>query len=195
MGGLFELNQSIDTGLFCCRVINHQHHYRNFKHYYIDHVSVYWANAFPQLPAWRVTRHASYQRFIEWIPQTLMPLCVYLKQCFGAGTGISFIDSTCLKVCWAGDPPSSHNRRISGHKVFKNLAARGKTSVDWFFGFKLHLVANENGELLNITLTPGNIDDRKPVPKLVSSLWLSPLNSVKCSDSYILHSSSIWTFI
>ena len=149
----------------------HQHHYRNFKHYYIDHVSVYWANAFPQLPALRVTRHASYQRFIEWIPQTLMPLCVYLKQCFGACTGISFIDSTCLKVCWAGDPPSSHNRRISGHKVFKNLAARGKTSVDWFFGFKLHLVANENGELLNITLTPGNIDDRKPFPDLVSSLF------------------------
>ena len=133
----------------------HQHHYRNFKHYYIDHVSVYWADAFPQLP--------SYQRFIEWIPQTLIPLCVYLKQCFGACTGISFIDSTCLKVC--------HNRRISGHRVFKYIAARGKTSVDWFFGFKLHLVANENGELLNIMLTPGNIDDRQPVPDLVSSLF------------------------
>ena len=157
----------------------HQHHYRNFKHYYLDHVSVYWANAFPGLP--------SYHRFVEWIPQTLMPLCVYLKQCFGDCTGISFIDSTCLKACWAGDPPSSHNRRISGHRVFKNLAARGKTSVDWFFGFclvapsrtghpsevrrKLHLVVNENGELLNITLTPGNTDDRKPVPDLVSSLF------------------------
>jgi Transposase DDE domain len=118
----------------------------------------------------------SYQRFVEWIPQTLLPLCVYLNQCFGACTGISclvalfmsgnptsshrFIDSTCLKVC--------HNRRISRHKVFKNLAARGKTSVDWFFGFKLHFVVNENGELLNITLTSGNADDRKPVPDLVS---------------------------
>jgi transposase len=133
----------------------HQHHYRNFKHYYLDHVSVYWADAFPGLP--------SYGRFIEWMPQTMLPLCVYLKQCFGTCTGISFIDSTCLKVC--------HNRRISGHKVFKNLAARGKTSVDWFFGFKLHLVVNENGELLNMTLTPGNTDDRKPVPELVSSLF------------------------
>jgi hypothetical protein len=133
----------------------HQHHYRNFKHYYLDHVSVYWSQAFPRLP--------SYGRFVEWIPQTILPLCVYLKRCFGACTGISFIDSTCLKVC--------HNRRISGHKVFKNFAARGKTSVDWFFGFKLHLVVNENGELLNMTLTPGNTDDRKPVPDLISSLF------------------------
>jgi len=64
-----------------------------------------------------------------------------------------------------------HNRRISGHRVFKHLAARGKTFVDWFFGFKLHLVVNEQGELLNITLTPGNTDDRKPVPDWVSSLF------------------------
>ena len=64
-----------------------------------------------------------------------------------------------------------HNRRISGHRVLKHLAARGKTSVDWFFGFKLHLVVNEQGELLNITLTPGNTDDRKPAPDWVSSLF------------------------
>ena len=133
----------------------HQHHYRNFKHYYIAHVSVYWREAFPGLP--------SYQRFIEWMPSTLLPLCVYLKHCFGQCSGISFVDSTSLKVC--------HNRRISQHRVFDNLAARGKTSVDWFFGFKLHLVVNEYGELLNVQLTPGNIDDRKPVPDLLNSLF------------------------
>jgi transposase len=54
--------------------------------------------------------------------------------------------------------------------VFDDLAARGKTSVDWFFGFKLHLVVNEEGELLNVHLTPGNVDDRKPVNKLLQSL-------------------------
>src|SRR4028118_372372 len=64
-----------------------------------------------------------------------------------------------------------HNRRISGHRVFKHLAARGKTSVDWFFGFKLHVVVNDKGELLNFTLTPGNIDDRTPVPKLLQQLF------------------------
>lgn len=133
----------------------HQNHYRNFKHFYLDHVCVYWRQEFPQLP--------SYQRFIEWIPSTLIPLCVYLKHCFGRCTGISFVDATKIQVC--------HNRRISSHRVFDNLAARGKTSVDWFFGFKLHLVVNEEGELLNVHLTPGNVDDRKPVNKLLQSLF------------------------
>jgi len=93
------------------------------------------------------------------MPSALLPLCIYLKHCFGQCTGISFIDATSLKVC--------HNRRIPRHRVFSHLAARGKTSVDWFFGFKLHLVVNESGELLNFTLTPGNIDERKPVLELL----------------------------
>jgi hypothetical protein len=133
----------------------HQNYYRNFKHFYLDYVCVYWRDAFPALP--------SYPRFIEWMPSTLLPLCAYLKHCFGTGTGISFIDATSLKVC--------HNRRISSHRVFKDLAARGKTSVDWFFGFKLHLLVNEKGELLNVQITPGNVDDRTPVPDLLKSLF------------------------
>lgn len=133
----------------------HQHACRNFKHFYQNHVCRYWRAEFPQLP--------SYQRFVDWIPSTLMGLCVYLKHCFGRCSGISFVDSTSLKVC--------HNRRIRQHRVFEGLAHRGKTSVDWFFGFKLHLVVNEHGELLNISLTPGNTDDRKPVPELLSGLW------------------------
>ncbi len=133
----------------------HQNHYRDFKHFYLNHVLQYWHSAFPKLP--------SYQRFIEWIPSTIIPLSVYLKHCFGDCTGVSFMDSTSLKVC--------HNRRISRHKVFKNLAQRGKTSVDWFFGFKLHLVVNELGEIVNMSLTPGNVDDRKPVVDLLKELW------------------------
>ena len=92
-----------------------------------------------------------------------MPMCVYLRSCFGKCSGISFMDSTCIKVC--------HNRPINQHKVFEGLAARGKTSVDWFFGFKLHLVVNDRGELLNIILTPGNTDDRVPVAKLLQQLF------------------------
>ncbi len=42
--------------------------------------------------------------------------------------------------------------------------------MNWFFGFKLHLVVNEQGELLNVMLTPGNTDGRKPVPKLLQRL-------------------------
>ena len=149
----------------------HQSHYRNFKRYYLDHVCIYWSSEFPKLP--------SYQRFVEWMPSTLLPLCVYLKRCFGECTGISFIDATSIKVCqhggcisW-GNPsiPHRHNRRIPRHRVFLDLAERGKTSVDWFFGFKLHLVVNDRGELLNVQITAGNTDDRKPVPDLVQFLF------------------------
>jgi transposase len=96
------------------------------------------------------------------MPSTLIALCAYLKHCFGSCTGIGFVDATSLKVC--------HNRRIARHRVFKDIAARGKTSVDWFFGFKLHLVVNERGQLLNVSLTPGNVNDRHPVRNLLQGL-------------------------
>jgi len=136
-------------------VLFHQQHYRTFKDFYLDHVCTHLRSEFPKL--------VSYSRFVSWIPSTLLPLCVYLKHCFGECTGISFVDSTSLKVC--------HNRRISRHRVFANLAARAKTSVGWFFGFKLHLVVSECGDLLNLCLTPGNVDDRKPIPDLLHSLF------------------------
>ncbi len=78
-------------------------------------------------------------------------------------SGITFIDSTPLAVC--------PNQRIQQHKVFTGLAARGKNSMGWFYGFKLHLTANDRGELLCIQLTSGNVDDRKPVPSLTKDLF------------------------
>ena len=92
-----------------------------------------------------------------------MPLAVYLDARKGECSGISFVDSTSIAVC--------HNRRIHSNKVFKGFAQRGKTSVGWFYGFKLHVVINHLGELLGMRLTPGNVDDRKPVPSLVKKLW------------------------
>jgi transposase len=134
----------------------HQSHYRDFKAYYTDYVLERLRGEFPGL--------VSYTRFVEFIPSVLLPLCVYLRQkCFGTCTGISYIDSTSLAVC--------KNPRIHSHKVFVGLAERGKTSIGWFFGFKLHLIFNDRGELLNLMLTPGNMDDRKPVPKLVRKLF------------------------
>ena len=64
-----------------------------------------------------------------------------------------------------------HNRRIHSHKVFDGVARRGKSSVDWFYGFKLRLVVNDEGGLLAVWLTTGNVDDRKPVPRLTSKLF------------------------
>lgn len=137
-------------------ILFHQSHYRNFKAYYLEYVVPHLHGEFPNL--------VSYKRFVDYMPSALIPLCAYLKLCcLGNCTGISFIDSTSLDVCL--------NQRIASHKVFAGLAERGKTSTGWFFGFKLHLVINDRGELLHITLTPGNVDDRKPVPKLVRGLF------------------------
>lgn len=134
----------------------HQSHYRNFKAYYCEYVVRHLHSEFPGL--------VSYTRFVDFIPSALLPLCAYLRYaCLGDCTGISFIDSTSIDVCL--------NQRIASHKVFAGLAARGKTSTGWFYGFKLHLVINDQGELLNVLLTPGNIDDRKPVPDLVKKLF------------------------
>ncbi len=134
----------------------HQSHYRDFKAYYTDYVLERLQKEFPGL--------VSYTRFVEYIPSALIPLCVYLRQsCFGTCTGISFMDATCLAVC--------KNPRIHSHQVFAGLAERGKTSTGWFFGFKLHLIFNDRGALLNLLLTSGNVDDRKPVPKMVRKLF------------------------
>jgi hypothetical protein len=133
----------------------HASSYRNFKAYYTECVLKQYMWAFPRL--------VSYQRFVELMPSSLVPLCGYLQSRKGQCSGISFIDSTSLKVC--------HNRRIHSHKVFEGCARGGKTSVDWFYGFKLHLVINDRGELLSVRLTPGNTDDRRPVPELVKGLF------------------------
>jgi transposase len=133
----------------------HASHYRTFKHFYLDHILPGKRAEFPGLP--------SYTRFVELIPMTLLPLCAYLQTRQGQTTGIQFIDSLPIRVC--------HHRRIGSHKVFAGLAQRGKGSMGWFYGFKLHLVINEQGELLAFSLTPGNRDDRRPVKKLVRKLW------------------------
>ena len=133
----------------------HQSGYRHFKAYYTEHVQEYLHGEFPDL--------VSYNRFVELMPAALYPLCLFLRSRLGQRTGISFIDSTPLPVC--------HNRRIERHKVFADLAARGKTSMGWFYGFKLHLIVNDRGQLLTFYFSPGNVDDRKPVPHMTRKLW------------------------
>ena len=104
----------------------------------------------------------SYNRFFEWMPYCLVPLCSYLKTRAGAVTGISYIDSCPLRVC--------KNIRIPRHKTFKGIAARGKCSMGWFYGFKLHIIVNEKGDLISFKVTKGNTNDRVPVKELCKNL-------------------------
>ena len=92
-----------------------------------------------------------------------MPLIFYLNTRKGQVTGISFVDATRLPIC--------SNFRATRNKVFEGLANWGKSSIGWFFGFKLHLIINDRGELLSFQITPGNVDDRVPVKDLVQELF------------------------
>lgn len=139
-------------------ILFHISGYRTFKHYYRDCVVGHLKTYFPEA--------VSYNRFIELIPTSLMPLTVFLYGLSGKETGKYFADSTTLEVC--------HNKRAKRNKVFNGLAKKGKNSMGWFFGLKLHLVINDQGEIMSCCLTKGNVDDRSPVPKLVDKLkgWL-----------------------
>jgi hypothetical protein len=136
-------------------VLFHASGYRTFKHFYLRHVRTHLRGEFPRL--------VSYNRFVERMPAALLALAAYLRTRLGPCSGVSFVDSTPLRVC--------HNARINGHRVAKGLAARGKTSTGWFYGFKLHLVVSDRGELLDLCFTPGNADDREPVDALAARVF------------------------
>ena len=134
-----------DSEIITLLIAFHGGQFRNFKHFYIHYVCVHMKGDFPGL--------VSYNRFIELSHRSAIPFMLYLHHCCrGECTGISFIDSTILRVC--------HNKRIKRNKVFKGVAEVGKSTMGWFFGFKLHLIINDKGEILNFYLTKGNVDDR-----------------------------------
>ena len=132
----------------------HQSNSRTFKHFYLKHVCVYWCAEFPRL--------VSYPRFVQLKKEVLTLLKLYLARCLGACSGVSFVDSTRVRVC--------NNRCIASHRVFADVVSEcSKTSMGWFYGFN-HLVINHTGDLLDVALTLGNIDDRKPLRKFAERL-------------------------
>lgn len=123
-------------------ILFHQSNYRTFKYFYF-YLCSHLKSAFPKL--------ISYSRFVYLMKNLFVPLFAYLLHRKGVITGIAFIDSTSIAVC--------HNKRIQRNQVFKGLAKRGKTTAGWFYGFKLHLIINDKGEILAFQLTPGNVSD------------------------------------
>ncbi len=125
-------------------ILFHDFGYRCLKHFYQEKVCKHMRHLFSKV--------VSYNRFVELEKEVGIPLALFIKKfLLGKCTGISFVDSTPLRVC--------KNRRIHIHKTFKGISQRRKCSMGWFFGFKLHLICNERGELLNFMITPGDVDD------------------------------------
>ena len=110
-----------------------------FKHFYAVHLTHLHAKEFPKL--------VSYARFVQIMPRLFVPMCVLLQSLFGEKTGIYIADPTALPMC--------HNKRINRNRVFKGLAARGKTTMGWFYGLKLHLVINHQGSIVAVKITSG----------------------------------------
>ena len=142
--------------------------FRNFKHYYLffirEHLKDYFPNA------------VSYNRFSEIQSKSIVHLLMFLQLIgFGECTGISYADSTPIRVCG--------NKRIRRNKVFNGIAKLGKSTMGWFYGFKLHLICNEKGELLNFALTKGNVDDRDP--KVLNILTKKLFGKLYADKGYI----------
>lgn len=137
-----------DSEVITIVILFHLKNYRCLKHFYIMYVQKHMQSDFPKTVA--------YNRFVELQQKALMPMAVFLQLfCLGKCTGVSFIDSTPIRVC--------HIRREFQHKTFKGLATKGQCSMGWFFGFKLHIVINDKGEILDFLFTQANVDDREPL--------------------------------
>lgn len=128
---------------------------RTCKDFYTLQVQPYWRQALPQL--------VSDNRFVELMPSSLIVLGYRLDSCRGEVTGISFVDSTPIEVC--------HPCRSRTHRQFEGLVGWGKNSMAWHYGFKLHLIINDRGELLAYRLTAGNVDDHKPLPNKAKGIF------------------------
>jgi len=129
-------------------VLFHLSGMRTFKHFYLFYIQKHLQKEFPET--------VSYNRFVELMQSNILPLTLYMKTvCLGNCTGISFIDSTPIRVC--------NKKRIRNNKVFKDIANVGKSTMGWFYGFKLHIIINDKGELLDFLISQASTDDRTPI--------------------------------
>ena len=135
-------------------ILFHLSHYRTLKDFYCDCILGQFRTEFPKA--------VSYPRFVALMPRLLEPLVAYVLSRTGKHTGLYYLDSTKIVVC--------HNRRIYRNRVFKGIAERGHCSVGFFYGFKLHLAINHQGEIVSFCITKGNVDDRQVVEKLMNGL-------------------------
>jgi transposase len=117
-----------------------------------------WLTAFPRLPSYKQW----VSRVHHLVPQVGRLLAITCTQAWHAAR-LYLIDSKPIPLCL----PIRHGRV----RVLRDEGAYfGKTSKEWFFGFKLHLLRHIDGRVLNIILTPGNCDDRLPALALVQGL-------------------------
>ncbi len=134
-----------DSEVITIMILFHLKGYRCPRHFYIDYVKRHMRDDFPDT--------VSYNRFVELQKKAMPPMVIFLQTCcLGKCSGISFLDSTVIKAC--------HYKREKQNKVFKGIASNERGNMGWLFGFKLHIVISQRGEILDFVITQGNVDDR-----------------------------------
>ncbi|PJI36520.1 IS982 family transposase [Acinetobacter pseudolwoffii] len=104
-----------------------------------------------------------YQRMIHLINTHQLALhALHVALMKGQRSQYLWIDSTTLPVC--------KNQRIQRHKSLAEIASRGKSSMGWFYGCKLHIVMNQLGEVVCSALSNGHVADIRMVEHLVEGL-------------------------
>ena len=137
-----------DSEIMTILVLFHTSRFRDIKSFYLGYICQHMRKEFPHV--------ISYNRFVERQAKVGLHLLLFFQTCaLGKCTGISIIDSTPLVSC--------HIKRMHMHKTMRGWAQKGKCTMGWFYGFKLHLVINDKGEIIQWQLTPGNCDDREPL--------------------------------
>lgn len=136
-----------DSEIMTILVAFHLSQYRTLKAFYLM-ICNEWREHFPN--------PLSYNRFVERQKSVAVKLSLFQQiHCSGQCTGFSITDSTPIKVC--------HVMRSNSNKVFKGTAQKSKGTMGWYFGFKLHLIINDMGEIIEWKLTKSTTDDRIPL--------------------------------
>jgi hypothetical protein len=152
-GESLPVSKMSTSEMMAINIYYHHSGVKCFKYYYQVIIKGYLKSYFPKA--------YTYENFVSKMSDINCFLFVFLQTLrLASATEANYVDSTKLVVC--------HNKRIKNHKVFKDFAKRGKSSTGWFFGFKLHAIINQCGQLVVCFFTPGNVADNNP--QLLESL-------------------------
>jgi hypothetical protein len=135
-----------DSEVMTVMILFRPKQFRNPKALYTQYIQVHCREDFPQT--------VGYNRFVELRQKTVVKRALLLQLCcLGRCSGISYMDSTPLRVY--------HMKRKHGHGTFRRTATKGKNGTGRFFGFKPHIVINDRGEIFDSIITQAHADDRE----------------------------------
>lgn len=113
----------------------HSGEFRNMKHFYLHCIQKHLQSSdFPET--------APYNRFTELMQSAVLPITLFIKWETAQGS-----------LLWIQRQQGLQKQTIKCNRAFMGIAELGKSTMSFFFGFKLHLIVNDKGEILNFVIT------------------------------------------